>query len=350
MARRPAVIDPRDTHNPETALVTDFNATTDVGLAPWQAAGAKLPDEIITATEVLERSGNNFKVKTVPAYACVGENQYVKALDQRMIVREDNNAVLGVVGKKYRVIQNETHIDCISPLVDNGFASYDTAGLVYGGQIGWVMLKLKTEITLPGNDRVMPYLMALWSHNGAFSTRFFPSPMRAFCANVLSSLIAGASNGINVRHTKSSEARMEEAKRVIETSQGFYTDFQARATKLMTTRMTDGQMINLTDYLFPSKEEEDGTVKVSTRTKNIREKVLDLFSNGAGHETANIRGTAWAGYNAVAEFTDHHRSTRVGAEKDEGESRFMSTMMGSGAQVKAKAINWIDKNVLLLNP
>ena len=344
--RRNAALENVDTHNPNSALVTDFNATPDVGLAIWQKAGITLPNEVITADQVLERSGNNFKVATVPAFAKVGEN-FVQAKDHRMVVREDTGAVLGTVGTKYRVIQNNAQIQAISPLVENNFATYDTAGYIDGGRIGWVMLKLKNEIALPGNDRVLPYLMALWSHDGLFSTRFFPSPMRAFCANVLSSIIAGAQNGISIRHTASADTRIAEAARVIEASKGFYTDFQARATKLMTTRMSDGQMDELTTVLFPSAE-EDGRTKVSTRTKNMREKVLDLFVNGAGHETANIRGTAWAGFNAVAEFADHHRSTRTGEGQNENEARFQATMLGTGAQLKAKAINWIDKNVLLV--
>ena len=343
--RRNAALENVDTHAPDT--VTDFTrGVSDVGLAPWQKAGTTLIGESLTYQQVLERSGNSFKVATVPAFAKVGDN-FIEAKSQRMVIREDTGTVLGTVGTKYRTIQNETQIQAISPLVDSGFATYDTAGYVDNGRIGWVMLKVKQDITLPGNDRVLSYLMALWSHDGLISTRFFPSPMRAFCANVLSSLIAGATNGITVRHTSSADQRMAEAARVIEASNGFYNDFQARATKLMTTRMADSQMNELVSTLFPAQEEA-GTVKVSTRTKNMREKVLDLFVNGAGHETANIRGTAWAGFNAVAEFADHHRSTRTTDGQGENEARFQATMMGTGAQLKAKAIKWIDTNVLLV--
>jgi phage/plasmid-like protein (TIGR03299 family) len=347
MARRPALnLGITDTHSPTGALVTDFTKTeNDVGLAPWQKAGTALGQEALTYQQVLERSGNAFKVATVPAFAKVGE-VYIEAKNQRMVVREDTGHVLGTVGTKYHTIQNETQIQAIAPLVDSGFAKYDTAGLVDGGRIGWVMLKINQDVTLPGNDRVLSYLMALWSHDGLISTRFFPSPMRAFCANVLSSLIAGATNGISVRHTSSAADRMQEAARVIEASNGFYNNFQARATKLMTTRMADGQMNELASVLFPAME-ENGAEKVSTRSKNMREKLFDLFVNGAGHETANIRGTAWAGYNAVAEFADHHRSTRTTEGREAAEARFQTTMMGAGAQLKAKAIKWIDTNVLL---
>jgi phage/plasmid-like protein (TIGR03299 family) len=344
MARRRVELNIGDTHAAGT--VTDFTKTeNDTGLAPWQKAGASLAGDNLSLQEVLDRSGNNFKVKVVPAFAKVGEN-FIEAKEQRMVVRDDTGFVLGSVGTKYRAIQNQDQVQAISPLVESGFAKYDTAGLVDGGRIGWVMLKLNQEVNLPGNDRVIPYLMALWSHDGLFSTRFFPSPMRAYCANVLASLIGRASNGIAIRHTASADARLAEATRVIEASKGFYDDFQARATKLMTTRMAESQMLDLTSDLFPAMEEA-GVLKVSTRAKNMREKVIDLFTNGAGHETANIRGTAWAGYNAVAEFADHHRSMRGGEGKEGNEARFHATMIGSGAMLKTKAINWIDKNVLL---
>ncbi len=342
---RHSIIDPRDTHSQDTALVTDFTKTEDdTGIPVWQKAGSKLLDEVLTASEVLHRSGNDFKVKTVPAYAKVGD-VYVPAPDQKMVVREDTNVVLGTVGNKYKVIQNEDQIAAISPLVDSGFAKYDTAGLIYGGQIGWVMLKLNDEIALANSgDKVVKYLMALWSHNGASSFRIFPAPMRAFCANVLNSLLASAKNGINIRHTSSADQRIKEASRVIEASQGFYKDFEARANSLVTTPMTDKQMESLTEHLFPAKENADGDVKVSTRSQNIRDTMMNLFVHGAGHE--RVRGTAWAGYNAVAEYADHHRATRVGEDGDTGESRLASTMWGSGNQIKTKAINYIDKVVI----
>jgi len=344
MARRPAAINPNDTHNAATALVTDFNTTATTGLACWQQAGAKIEGETITAKDVLERSGNLFKVKTVPAFAKVGD-QFFPAPESKMVVREDNNAVLGVVGNKYRVIQNEDQIGAIAPLVESGFAKYDTAGLVYGGQIGWAMLKMNDEIVLPNsNDRVLKYLMALWSHNGAFSFRIFPAPMRAFCANMLNSLLQGAGNGMNIRHTASADARIKEAGRIIEASQGFYSDFTERATKLQGQSMTDTQMKELTEHLFPAKTNDDGDAEVSTRSANIRESLMDLFVNGAGHEP--IRGTAWAGYNAVAEFTDHHRTTRTAEGENEKETKLASSLWGAGNNLKSKAIKWIDGNVM----
>lgn len=347
MARRPAGIDPTqgNIHNPANALVTDFTKVeNDTGLACWQQAGTKVKGEGLTANDVLERSGNLFKVKTVPAFAQIGD-AYVAAPESKMVIREDNNAVLGVVGKKYRVIQNDNQLSAIAPLVETGFAEYDTAGLVYGGKIGWVMLKLKDELALPGsNDRVLKYLMALWSHDGSFSFKIFPAPLRAFCANVLNSLLSKAANGISIRHTASADARIKEAARIIEASQGFYADFAKRAAQLAGARMTDGQMLKLTEYLFPAKE-EDGKEVVSTRSQNIRDNIIDLFANGAGH--APIRGTAWAGYNAVAEFADHYRATRTAEDGDENDSRLASTMWGSGMALKTKAINWIDREVLV---
>jgi phage/plasmid-like protein (TIGR03299 family) len=342
---QPAV-NPADSHNPATALVTDFTKASDTGLAPWQAAGTKIPNEVLTAEDVLERSGNRFRVKTVPAYAKVGDDFYM-AKDSKMVVREDNNTVLGVVGNKYRVIQNEDQLGAISPLVTSGFAKYDTAGLVYGGEIGWVMLKLNDEIVLPGsNDVVLKYLMCLWSHNGTFSLRIFPAPLRAFCANVLNSLLSSSSakSGISIRHTSSADARIKEASRIIEASQGFYNDFAQRAASLSAKRMTDAQMKALTEHLFPAKANTDGEVEVSTRSQNIRDQIMDLFVKGAGHEA--IRGTAWAGYNAVAEFADHFRTTRVEEGGNEKESRFAATMWGTGNALKTKAINYIDNELL----
>ena len=72
----------------------------------------------------------------------------------------------------------------------------------------------------------------------------------------------------------------------------------------MATPYTEMQMNGLVERLFPMERDE-----LSTRTQNHRQKVLELFEYGKGHE--QIRGTAWAALNAVAEFADHCRFTRV---------------------------------------
>lgn len=344
MARR-NLRDQRDVHQKANAEITVFAEQNGnrVGVPVWQTVGTKLEGEILNGQQALERSGALWKVRKDPVYTKTGET-FIEIPDYKAIVREDTGKVLGQVGKKYTPLQNEEAIKVLDPIVAAGIAEYDSVGQVYGGEIFWTMLKLKEDLVLPGNDRVMQYLMFLNSHNGSFSLRIFPTPMRAWCANVLASLLGrDAKNGIAIRHTRSAEARMEEAKHIIEATRGFYNDFGKLANKLALQAMSDNQMKALAEHLFPAVENENGELKVSTRAQNMRDEVQKLFVEGAGHE--GIRGSAWAGLNAVAEYADHHRSIRVGEGNDEGEARFDSVMFGTGLALKSKAYNWISEKL-----
>ena len=51
-------------------------------------------------------------------------------------VRTDTKAVLGVVGKRYRVFQNHEAFDFMDGLVGDKLAMYETAGSLHGGKRG----------------------------------------------------------------------------------------------------------------------------------------------------------------------------------------------------------------------
>jgi hypothetical protein len=66
----------------------------------------------------------------------------------------------------------------------------------------------------------------------------------------------------------------------------------------------------------------------STRTKNQREKVRELFENGRG----NSGKSAWQLYNGAVEFVDHERTSVP-------EKALDNVMFGSGALLKEKAFS-----------
>ena len=73
---------------------------------------------------------------------------------------------------------------------------------------------------------------------------------------------------------------------------------------------------------------------IATRTKNNMETVRDLFQDGLG--IAQWRGTAWAAFNAMTEYSDHHRALK-------GDTDLMeSKILGSGAAFKHKALTSIE--------
>jgi serine/threonine protein kinase len=66
-------------------------------------------------------------------------------------VRTDTKAVLGVVGRRYRVFQNHEAFDFMDALVGDKLAMYETAGSLHGGkrtdifQLGKMLYEMLTN-------------------------------------------------------------------------------------------------------------------------------------------------------------------------------------------------------------
>jgi hypothetical protein len=134
---------------------------------------------------------------------------------------------------------------------------------------------------------------------------------------------------MSIRHTLSAGEKMKAALTAIEGAGRYYAEFAQVADGLWRKQMSYSATRAAIEAVFPVTK-EDG--EASTRLDNVRGKVIDLVESGKGQYA--IRGTAWGVYNAVAEYTDHHRATR-GAEVN----RLESAWFGSGAAIKRRAFD-----------
>jgi phage/plasmid-like protein (TIGR03299 family) len=135
---------------------------------------------------------------------------------------------------------------------------------------------------------------------------------------------------VSIRHTSSAILRIDEARRALGIANAYFDNFATTADRLVRSKYDDKQMRELAEALFPTVEDQP-----STRILKARENVTSLFAYGQGHE--DIRGTAWAALNAVAEYADHHRVIRAANEVERAESRLSSVWFGRSAALKQQA-------------
>jgi len=299
------------------------------GQVPWHGLGTPVSTEV-TASEGIELAGLGWRIALQPVFVGAGLVQSpisgVKAT-----VRDTDQRALGVVGERYSPVQNEEAFSFFDAVVGDGHAIYHTAGSLDGGRRVWILAKLPGEIVLGQDDLTEKYLLLMNSHDGSTALRMLFTPVRVVCQNTLNlALRRAASDGIAIRHTASATTRIDEARRALGLARSYYDDFAAEAVRLVESPFTDAQMLSLAERLFPAEQDE-----ISTRTKNHRELVVNLFEWGKGH--AQFRGTAWAALNAVAEFADHHRSVRTKPGDSRDEKRLSSVWMGSAARLKQSA-------------
>jgi phage/plasmid-like protein (TIGR03299 family) len=299
------------------------------GATPWHGLGTRL-DQPATAEEALAASGLNYEVELEPIYTRDG----TLISRRKAVVRNDCRDVLGVVGNSYVPVQNRDGFEFLDSVVSEGKLEYHTAGALGKGERVWMLAKLPGNIRVLGSEDITEkYLLLSNAHDGSAALRVFFTPIRVVCANTLSMAHRrGVGKGISILHKGDLTAKVHEAQKVLGLATCFYHDVQVKADHLAGFKPTTQQIDNYFRSLIP-----DPKVGNTSRAENMRRQLWQLFEEGRGQKIPEIQFSAWAAFNALTEFVDHHRPTRGQSEAERAGNRLQSQWFGSGATLKSQA-------------
>lgn len=280
----------------------------------WHRLGTVLPAEFDAAQAMEHAKLGGWNVRKEALQTTVLTADGVSTLDvpeQFASVRTNpvtgRPDVLGVVGRGYTPIQNEEHAALLDRLVDESGAHFETAGSLRGGRGVFLSMKLPKTMQVGGVDPVDLYLIALNSHDGTSAFRLLVSPVRVVCANTQAMALSRAQSTFSIRHTSGASGQIEQARQALGLSFKYAEKFQAQADVMIEQAMTDQQFRELIDAVW-STEQPTNAAKPSKRSETIatnrRAVLVDLWRNSPTAEA--IRGTRWAAYQAVTEYTDHY--------------------------------------------
>jgi hypothetical protein len=89
-------------------------------------------------------------------------------------------------------------------------------------------------------------------------------------------------------------------------------------------------------------ERPEDALAVKAHTRNEMDKVESLYAGaGRGLNEVQIKGTAWAAYNAVVEYVDYYRNSKGKDTATRADNRLNSSWFGSGAIIKERAWNYL---------
>lgn len=292
------------------ALRTAHLAGWDVRLAPIQTAAAISLDGVTAPMDIPD------------TFATVRTNPFTGAPE-----------VLGVVGDRYTVMQNEATVDLLDTLVDESGAHFETAGSLNTGRRVFVTMKLPKAVLVGGRDLVEHYLILTNSHDGSSSVQIMVSPTRVVCSNTLAVATGNANAKFNIRHTSGMHGRVEEARRVLGLSWKYVDAFEAQAQALIEAEFTRTEFSALIDAVWPDTTAKATSTRGSARSATIREnRTGDLMKLWSVADTqADIRGTKWAALNAITEYADHFGQGDANRKAER-------VITGGADQVKSKAL------------
>ena len=268
------------------AGMTSSDSMFSVRETPWHGLGAVLERPPATIAEAIEASGLGWRVAREPIAVDRGDAATVddwweprceEIPGYYATVRQDTRAVLGIVGERYRIVQNEEAFAFVDQLLGSSL-HFETAGSLNGGRRVWVLATLPEHVQV-GGDPVRPYVLLMNSHDGSTAVIAATTPVRVVC-RIRSLGPAAARQRFSIRHTEQISRRVHEARRVLDLSIDYYAQFSALGDRLASERCTERQLQRVLDELYPT-----GTADCAHRPhpqgrEQIKDRIVDLFLHG----------------------------------------------------------------------
>ena len=227
--------------------------------------------------------------------------------------------ILGVVGERYRILQNEELFDFGDALLDGG-GRWETAGSIKGGRQVFGSLALERETILDPSgvsDKVNTYLLVNTSHDGSIAIQASVTPVRVVCANTLN-LALGSGVGRNrttkqsykIRHTQTAQGKIQAAREALGLANAYMDEFDKLAQEMIQREITQDKFIEIVNAAYPLPEENK---KGAVSKWNTKIELIEEIYTGPYNHT--IAGTAWGALNALTERLDWHRNGRKGSNE-----------------------------------
>ena len=229
------------------------------------------------------------------------------------------NDILGVVGERYRILQNEELFDFGDALLDGG-GRWETAGSIKGGRQVFGSLALERETVLDPSgvsDKVNSYLLVNTSHDGSIAIQASVTPVRVVCANTLN-LALGSGVGRNrsvkqsykIRHTQTASGKIQAAREALGLANAYMDEFDKLAQEMIQQTVSNDKFQDIIRmaYPMPEADKKGAMSKWSTKVEQLE----DIYT---GQFNDTIAGTAWGALNALTERIDWHRNGRKGSQE-----------------------------------
>jgi phage/plasmid-like protein (TIGR03299 family) len=226
--------------------------------------------------------------------------------------------ILGVVGERYHVMQNEDLFSFGDNILDGG-GRWETAGSLKGGRVVFGALALERETVLDPNgvaDKIKTYLLINTSHDGSIAIQASITPVRVVCANTLNIALnttkrkGGVKQSFKIRHTQTASGKVAVARETLGMAHKYMDSFDLMAKAMIETEVSAQQFNDIILAAYPKPEKDSkGAFK---KWENKVDVINDIYT---GEFNGMIAGNAWGAFNALTERLDWYRSARGGSNE-----------------------------------
>ena len=322
------------------------------GEVPWHGLGVKVEDNL-TPDEMLVAAGLDWTVSkrhlfTHSEPSVDNSKEVIPVNDYYVLVRDSDNKTFGPCGPKFVPSQNADAFKFFEKFTSVGDMSMDTAGALKGGEQVWGLAKINDGFTLPGDDRVLGYLLVSVSHKWGKANEIRFTPIRVVCNNTLTYALADKTRpSFKMPHLTALDADVfKSAEEALGIAGDRMKDFKESAEFLSSKNYTSQNVVSYISELFqPELLEQQKNIEKMSDIKAIatRQSMVDEFKRvpamvhqaleeQPGANLKSSKGTWWGAANAVTFIVDH----KWGHDRD---AALHNAWFGGRASLKQKAIS-----------
>jgi phage/plasmid-like protein (TIGR03299 family) len=296
------------------------------GETPWHKLGTPLStDDLYDWQKACVKAGLNWEVELTPLMTTDTQ----ATVEHRAVRRKSDQRILGVVGPRFFVLQNQDAFKWFQPFLDAREAALHTAGSLCEGRRVWVLAKLNRDplVIAPG-DEVEKFVLLSHGHDGSLAVRVGFTPIRVVCQNTLSMAHqTDASKLVRIKHSASLHENLANIREIMNLAN---QEFEATAEQY---RLLVRKSINQDDLRRYVKRvlRVDHQDKLSTRTLNVIENIIQRCEAGKGNTLPSVKNTYWSAYNGISEWLGYERGRSP-------ENRLNSLWFGDSACMNKDAL------------
>ncbi|MDE7245459.1 MAG: DUF932 domain-containing protein [Oscillospiraceae bacterium] len=283
---------------------------------PWHGLGTEVK-KAPTSADALVYAGLDWTVIQKNVYTEDG----IRISGYKVNTRSTDNAALGIVSDRYKVVQNKDAFQFTDDLLGEG-VTYETAGALQGGRKVWMLARMPHRYIIAG-DEIAPYLVVMNSHDGSSGIKVAMTPIRVVCQNTLNLALRDAKRVWTTKHTENVMGRIHEARETLMLAEAYMGELGRGIDGLSKIRLTDKKVMEFMEDFFPvGNDLSDAQRKNNSRMlDNLKARYWDA------PDLSNVGKNGYRFVNAVSDFATHADPIR--RTKNYDENLFLRTVEGN---------------------
>lgn len=296
-----------------------------VRVTPWHGLGTIVANAP-TSEDAITLAGLDWEVLQQKVYT-----EYGLRIDGSFAnVRSSDMKPLGIVGSRYKIVQNVDAFKFTDTLLGEG-VKYETAGSLNDGKTIWLLAKLPNKYDILG-DKVDPYIVFTNTHDGTGSVKVAMTPVRVVCQNTLNMALSDARRTWTARHTGSIEAKMNDAIETLQLANEYMEAVNNTFEDLYKIKLSDFEVRSIINKIVPITDDMGKMQKENS--EKVRNDILYRFK-----EAPDLRELEYTGarlIQAVSDTATHIEPFRKTMNFEE--NRFKKAIEGNDLLDKAMTI------------